>query len=76
MLAELILGTTRFKKGVFSCFVTFDVVHMNTQILYLGQPLAAACTDTDLCCNASAYQMKTSSGISYNGNRQMNIVKY
>ena len=38
MVAKFILGPTRFKKDAFAGFVTFDVVHMNTPILYLGQP--------------------------------------
>jgi hypothetical protein len=48
MLAEFILGNTGAKKGAFVGFVTFDLAHKNTRVLYLGQPYAAACADTEM----------------------------
>jgi len=48
MLAVFILGKTGTKKGAFVAFITFDVTHTNTRVLYLGQPYAAACADTEM----------------------------
>lgn len=48
MLAEFILGKTGTKKGAFVGFITFDVAHKNTRVLYLGQPYADACVDTEM----------------------------
>jgi len=48
MLAEFTLGKTGAKKGAVVGFITFDVAHKNTRVLYLGQPHAAACADTEM----------------------------
>ena len=48
MLAEFILGKTGAKKGAFVGFITFDVGHKNTRVLYLGQPYAAICANTEM----------------------------
>jgi len=34
--------------GVVVGFITFAVAHKNTRVLYLGQPYAAACADTEM----------------------------
>jgi len=48
MLEEFILGKTGAKKGAFVGFITLDVARKNTRVLYLGQPYAAACADTEM----------------------------
>ena len=48
MLAQFILGKTGAKNGAVVGFVTFDVTYKNTRVLYLGQPYAVACADTEM----------------------------